>query len=150
MAHSFVSGKQLRKTQQLKWTTLKLRRTGDSFTSRVTEIADKQRLVRSSGVTDCTKTATEFHPLSLFSSRGRYIETRDRLPRRSRVLNSYHDNIRNVRRDLSVLFTTRQTSKRIMFSKRIMLTVPDLIQINSKTTHKDTGTQVNTFCYFIS
>ena len=147
MAHSFVSGKQLRKTQQ--WTTLKLPRTGDSFTSRVKEIADKERLVRSSEVTDCTKTATEFHPLSLFSSRGRYIETRDRFPGRSRVLNSYLDNIRNVRRDLSVLFTTRQTSKRIMFSKRTMLTV-HLIQINSKTTHKDTGTQVNTFCYFIS
>ena len=29
------------------------------------------RLVRSRGVTDCTKTTTEFHPLSLFSSRDR-------------------------------------------------------------------------------
>ena len=29
------------------------------------------RLVRSSGVTDCTKTTTEFRPLSLFSSRDR-------------------------------------------------------------------------------
>ena len=31
-----------------------------------------------------------------------------------------------------------------------MLTVSDGIQIPSKTTHKDTGTKVNTFYYFIS
>ena len=38
------------------------------------------RLVRSSGVTDRTKTATEFHPLSLFSTRDSQFETRDHLP----------------------------------------------------------------------
>ena len=31
-----------------------------------------------------------------------------------------------------------------------MLTVSDPIKIPSKTTHKDTGTQVNTSYYFIS
>ena len=53
---------------------------GESFTSHFAEIADKgwwlsdrvslcistRKFVRSNGVTDCTKTATEFHALSLF------------------------------------------------------------------------------------
>ena len=40
------------------------------------------RLVKSTEVTDRTNTATKFHPLSLFSSRGHQIETQDCLPRR--------------------------------------------------------------------
>ena len=43
------------------------------------------------------------------------------------------NNIRNVRRNLSVLFTTRQTSKRIWEPA----TVSDRIQIPPKTTYKD-------------
>ena len=35
-------------------------------------------------------------------------------------------------------------------NQQIMLTVSDRIQIPSKTTHKDTGTKVNTYYYFIS
>ena len=41
-----------------------------------------RRLVKATEVTDRTNTATKFHPLSLFSSRGRQIETQDCLPRR--------------------------------------------------------------------
>ena len=52
---------------------------------------------------------------------------------------------------VSVLFTTRQTSKHILLPATwAMLTVSDPIQIPFKTTHKDTGTQVNTSYYFIS
>ena len=40
------------------------------------------RLAKSTEVTDRTNTATKFHPLSLFSSCGRHIETQDCLPRR--------------------------------------------------------------------
>ena len=55
----------------------------------------------------------------------------------------------NVRGNLSVVFTTRQTSKRIFDNQQIMLTVSDRIQIPSKTTHEDTGTKVNKYMLLI-
>ena len=58
------------------------------------------------------------------------------------------NNIRNVRRNL------RRARQANAFDKpaiRAMLgTVSDRIQIPSRTTHKDTGTKVNTYYYFIS
>ena len=77
----------------------------------------------------------KFHPLSLFLSSPLY--------RGELIVN----NIGNLRRNFSVLFTKRQTNNQLIPA---MLTVSDRIQIPSKTTHKDTGTQVNISYYSIN
>ena len=61
------------------------------------------------------------------------------------------NNIRNVRRNLSVLSNLRRARQANAFDKPAMLgTVSARVQIPSRTTHKDTGTKVNTYYYFIS
>ena len=87
-----------------------------------------------------------FVPLSLWVVLKGFESDQRRLTLLWMRLLVWHDNIRNVRRNLSVLL--RHARQANAFTA--MLIVSDRIQIASKTTHKDKGTKVNTFYYFIN